>query len=589
MEIKNKFRYSINGEIISAIITYGLELKNLPGHLKIVRDNRRKHLLNGIKSPYIYLQKLIREHSEILDSVAIIQDKSITYKELMNSIEGLSNYLHFIAKGRKGENVSICAASSIEGIISFFSLNNLGLVNSRIFNGSQAEKMEYNIKSFDSKIMLVDEKNLDVLNSIIDNTNLETIIIISECNDEKIERFKQNHPNIKIIGIKQAINEGHNQEYYYHEPVEGEDMAAILYTSGSSGEPKPISISNRVYTNMVDIVCRTTNIKKCDGEKVVGVVSHEYPYAAINCTIMILLMGKTLIMPSHKNGNELDFNGIFANEPNRVQAIPNFYKLLEIYQKTKGLNINNLKKLNSIISGGERYLKSEKIKLLSFLEELGLSPLLIDGFGFGELGSAAALKFGLNKYFLLMNGIRAKAIDPKTYEELPNGTEGLLCFNSPTIADGYFNDSVSTSKSFITDDNNEKWFVSDTYGSTHGKLNRLIELGGRVREYFITSDGQGNFVKVYAGTVEDVIASVENVEDCVVVQSDNGAMPSPVAYVSLKDPTKVEDTLKNIEEKCKKLEKFAQPTEIIIDELTKRTKAGKKDYTHYKTLRKVNI
>lgn len=586
---KNELNFSINGELISYFITHFLEIKNLPNHWKIIKEERKGNLINGIKTPYYYLRELLGNNPQIMDSIAIIQDQKITYRELMMDIEGLSNYLHFIAQEKKGNNVSICSASSIEGIVAFFALNNLGLVNARIFNGSQAKKMEKNINNFASETILVDDNNIDVLTTIIENTKVKNVIIISECDDGKMERFRAKNPNINIVKYQDAIIKGHAQEFFYHETVESSDLASILYTSGSSGEPKPISISNKVYTNMLDIVCKTTSIKKCDNERVIGVVSHEYPYAAINCTIMILMMGKTLIMSSHNNGNEIDFNELNSNLPNRIQAIPNFYKLLEIYNQNKGLNITSLSRLNSIISGGERYLKSEKIKLLTFFKKIGLSPLLIDGFGFGELGSATALKFGLNDYFLLMNGIRAKAIDPVTRKTLPLDVEGLLCFNAPTIADGYYNDIESTSESFVFDENNDKWFISDTYGSVHGKLKRLIKLGGRVREYFITSDKQGNFIKVYAGTVEDVISCVENVENCVVVQSDNGATPSPIAYISLKDKSLAEKTIKDIEEMCKSLEIFARPTEFILEDYTKRTDAGKKDYTHYKTLRKINI
>lgn len=37
-----------------------------------------------------------------------------------------------------------------------------------------------------------------------------------------------------------------------------------------------------MHTNMVDVVCSTTDIVKCDRERVIAIVSHEYPYVAIN-------------------------------------------------------------------------------------------------------------------------------------------------------------------------------------------------------------------------------------------------------------------------------------------------------------------
>ena len=211
-------------------------------------------------------------------------------------------------------------------------------------------------------------------------------------------------------------------------------------------------------------------------------------------------------------------------------------------------------------------------------------PLLIDGFGFGELGSATALKFGMHDYFLLMNGIEAKSIHPDTGADLPLDEEGILCFTGPTIATGYYNNPEATEESFVKDENGKRWFISDTYGLVHGRKKRLVKLGGRIREYFITGDGAGNFVKVYAGTVEDVIMSCPYVSDCIVVPSDISATPSPVAYIAINEDseTSKEQIIEALKEKCRSLEKFAQPTRYEVEKVIARTNAGKKDYTYYK-------
>lgn len=309
-------------------------------------------------------------------------------------------------------------------------------------------------------------------------------------------------------------------------------------------------------------------------------------YAAINCTVMILLMGKTLIMPKHREDNSIDFDELMEAKPNRIQAILNFYKLWEQAQKNGTMKCSDFSSLNSVISGGERYLNNEKQELLSFLSRCNAKALLIDGFGFGELGSATALKFGMHDYFLLMNGIEAKSIHPETRVDLPLDEEGILCFTGPTIAAGYYKNDEATEKSFIKDEDGKKWFISDTYGLVHGKKKRLIKLGGRIREYFITGDGAGNFVKVYAGTVEDVIMSCPYVSDCIVVPSDTGATPSPVVYIAINKDGEMSKSqiIEALKEKCQSLEKFAQPSRYEVEEVIARTKAGKKDYGYYKKM-----
>lgn len=574
----------INNPIGCKLLTSILLHKNLPNHRKVKAATEKNILLNGWHSPYQCLKNLLSQYPDALNTVAIMQDRNITYKELWDEAEALANYLHFELSARKGENVSLCAASSIEGLVAFFALNRLGLVNARIFNGSQADKMKYNLNNFNSRIVMTDQNNLPVLSEIMEDTKVQEVIVLSDCEDAIRREFEKKHPQIRLVSYPQIQEKGKDYPKSFEEMISSEDLASILYTSGSSGEPKPISIPNRVYTNMVEVVCKTTNIVKCDGERVIGVVSHEYPYAAINCTVMILLMGKTLIMPKHRPDNRIDFDELMEAKPNRIQAIPNFYKLLEQAMQNGIMKGKDFSSLNSVISGGERYLNHEKQELLSFLAGCHAKPLLIDGFGFGELGSATALKFGMHDYFLLMNGMEAKAIHPETGADLPLDEEGIMCFTGPTIAAGYYNNAEATKKSFVKDAHNKLWFISDTYGSVHGRKKRLVKLGGRIREYFITGDGAGNFVKVYAGTVEDVIMSCPYVSDCIVVPSDAGATPSPVAYIAIQEGGEMskEQIIEDLKKRCRSLEKFAQPTRYEAEEVIVRTKAGKKDYGYYK-------
>lgn len=578
----------VNSKPISDLITQLLLIKNLPTHYKFVRKNQKGQLLNRKTkpSPFLYLMDLVKNHPELKNRIAIKEDREVTYEEMIEESLKLSQYLHNILKSEKGEKISICASSSIEGIEAFFAMSSLGLVNARIFNGSKKDKLNHNLKDFNSKTIFTDRNNIDELSLSLEDTNLENVILMDEVEKEKIMAFQQKNPNIRVVTWNEIQNQTLDSENVYLETVTPDDMAAILYTSGSSGEPKPISITNRVYVNMPDVVISTTNMPICDNEKAVGVVSHEYPYAAINSTIMVLLMGKTLIMPKHTANNEMDFDDLLSNHPEKIQAIPNFYKLLEVAKESGKLKLEDASFLSTVVSGGETFLTEEKIETIKFLNTLLANPLLIDGFGFGELGSATALKFGLSDYFLLMNGIQAKAVDPETGEDLKPGKEGILCLSSPSIAAGYYHNDEATQKSFITDENGTKWFKSDTYGSVHGLFNRLIKLGGRIREYFITGDGNGNFVKVYAGNVENVILSTGIVETSVVVPSDAKGLPTPIAYVSLHENCDLSDDQVEmvIREACKSLEIFAQPTEIHIEPSIKRTNAGKKDYGYYRKL-----
>lgn len=585
-----KVELSKNGHVVSNLITNLLLIKNLGKHYKIVRESLHRSHTDSI---YITFKKLLKEHPEILTRIAISQDFNITYEEFDNNIEYLANFYANFLKIEKGEKISVCAEPSIQGIINFFATNSLGAVQARIFNGSKEDTFLQNLIDFSSTTVLVDENNIDTLAKVASKTKVRNVIVVGECLSTQIENFKSLNPNINLVLWDDALKMGYNSPQHKNVEVNENDLAAILYTSGSSGEPKPILLPNRSFCRMVEIVKETTNEKVADGESVLGVVSHEYPYAANNSTTMILLLGKTLVLPSKNDPNNL--NKIFDKEINKIQVIPSFNKKIEadltsnidISIQSREDLIKSMASIDYVVDGGEPYTKAEKINFLSLLSSFGYSPLMIDGFGFGELGSATALKFGLSDYFLLMNGMEAKVIDEKTGEEVPKGQNGILCLTGPTIALGYHNRTEATEKSFVKDKDGKVWFISDTYGSVHGLASRLIKLHGRLRECFITGDGKGSFVKVYSGKIEDVILSTGYVKDCIVVASDNGATPSAVAYISLKEGVDIDQDIlmQIIKQKCESLNDFEQPTEYNFEDVIHRTPADKKDYEYYKSLR----
>ena len=79
-----------------------------------------------------------------------------------------------------------------------------------------------------------------------------------------------------------------------------------------------------------------------------------------------------------------------------------------------------------------------------------------------------------------------------------------------------------------------------------------------------------------------------NVKDCIVVPSDDSALPTPVAYYSLHNTSNENenDIIKSIIESCNSLEEFCRPTAYYYETEIKRTKAYKKDYMYYKDLQR---
>ena len=165
----------LNTKFGSNILTQILLHKNLIIHRRLIKADEKEKNLNEYENPYQYMKSLLQSHPELMGRIAVVQDKTITYKELWTEIEAFANYLYAHLDYQKGEIFSVCATSSIEGIVSFFALNRLGIISGRVFNGSQADKMKYNINNFSSTVVLIDNDNLEVLLRIVKNTKVKTV------------------------------------------------------------------------------------------------------------------------------------------------------------------------------------------------------------------------------------------------------------------------------------------------------------------------------------------------------------------------------------------------------------------------------
>lgn len=65
--------------------------------------------------------------------------------------------------------------------------------------------------------------------------------------DEDIEKFKSNHSNLKVISYSELVELG-TANPVEPTPPTPEDLACIMYTSGSSGTPKGVPISHAALT-----------------------------------------------------------------------------------------------------------------------------------------------------------------------------------------------------------------------------------------------------------------------------------------------------------------------------------------------------
>ncbi|MDB4223064.1 acyl--CoA ligase [Granulosicoccus sp.] len=286
---------------------------------------------------------------------------------------------------------------------------------------------------------------------------------------------------------------------------ESDDLAVILYTTGTTGEPKGVMLS---HSNLIFAGRASAGLRSIQSaDRVYGAlpITHVFGLASVvmaSATVGACVQLETRFKP------DLLFNAL-KNDISVLPAVPQMHALLMEYAEHKGLEKLQGGSLRYVSSGAAPLDPAWKRKAESFY---GLA--LQNGYGMTE--STAGISATNNaigspdiSVGTALPGIEIK-IDHCTGADA--SSEGEILTRGPHVMLGYFNNSGDTSK------------VIDKKGYLRtGDIGRIDEDGllhicGRCKELIIRSG-----FNVYPPEVEAAINDHPDVVQCAVIGRKNDA------------------------------------------------------------------
>ena len=259
------------------------------------------------------------------------------------------------------------------------------------------------------------------------------------------------------------------------EYIQDEEFA-VLFTSGSSGIPKGVSLTNLNILSNINGVCHLQPFP--DDSKMLANLPlfHSFGFT-ITMWLPLLNQIPIVTVPSPLEINK----NITAIENEKVTILLGTPTFLRGYLR-KGSS-NKFKSLQFVVAGAE---KSE-LNFIKHWESLAECKYL-EGYGLTETSPVLTLnttKFGVKHGSVgkILPHLKVKTIDPETHENLGRHESGILCFCGDSIFKEYIMDSQKTKECFIGD-----WFVTgdigylDTDGFIHlnGRISRFSKIGGEM-------------------------------------------------------------------------------------------------------------
>lgn len=217
-------------------------------------------------------------------------------------------------------------------------------------------------------------------------------------------------------------------------PVTSDDLAALLYTGGTTSNPKGVMLSHRnLVANAIQTRVWFADLR--EGKEVfLGVLPFSHSYGLTACLNLAVLSGSAIVlMPSFDTGAIL--KTIRRYRPTVFPGIPSIYAAINEYPDVRDYDVASVK---ICISGAS----SLPVEVQEGFEKL-TKGRLVEGYGLTEAGPVTHANplFGREKVGTVgipLPSTDARIVHPRTGRELKPGTIGELVIRGPQVMQGYW-------------------------------------------------------------------------------------------------------------------------------------------------------
>lgn len=530
------------------------------------------------KSMYQYLYD---ENCNYMKDVAMLYlNTKITYGKLFKNIDMLAEA--FSATGiKKGDTVTIISLNTPETFYVFYALNKIGAVACMEYVTQPKDMLYQSLLKIKPKLIVILNLFLSAFDSVLRKYDekvlvlspLDSLPFISRVIGRKKMDIKMQLPKELVVDFRTFIA-GKRQKFEVC--VDEHASAALMSTSGSTGVPKKVMLTNRNINSIAfQYKMSGMNINRRD-----TFISMAPPFHAFGIALTLhlpLCMGVMTIVatnPSAEKCSEL----FVKHNPNHVLgSIEHVMSIIE-HPKTQEMN---LKHLYTVAIGGESVSDAIREKINSFLHEHNADINMIVGYGMTELSSTAITE----KTDAWKNGsvgipqtmVNVKIIDEHTGTELTYGQNGEILVSSPGMMKEYIDNEDETKKIKVEDEDGNIWIRTGDLGCIDE--DGMVYIKGRIKRIFWTKDINTDHVfKLFPDYIEGEMDKLQFIKrSAVIAIPDRERINVAVAFVVLSE--KIKDVERCITEGLKEsVASYDIPSQFLIVEEIPLLTNGKIDY-----------
>lgn len=428
-----------------------------------------------------------RAAAEYGDAVACAMDgRTISYAELHDLVRRTAAALQ--KRGMRGGRVVLWAPNSIDWIVAALAVTYAGgtLVpaNSRytahevadivdrtdaalviVADGFLGRTQIADLRSLSPTARILDLADIGILAAVVDELDVATVEALADA-------------------------------------VAPDDIADILFTSGTSGRPKGVLSAHRQTVAAAESWSAVGEVTSADRYLVISPFFHSYGYKV---GVLVGLLHGCTLFPMATFDAEAALALIEAERITMVPGAPAIFLGLLESPAFAGTDTSSLRFANTGAANVPVTLVERLQRELSF-------DLVITAFGMTECVVATMCRRGDSDETVAttcgraIDGMETAIADPETGEHLPAGQEGELLLRGSQVMLGYLDDPAATAEAIDADG----WLHTGDVGVLDD--NGYLRITDRLKDMYIC----GGF-NVYPAEVEQALARLDGVVDVAVI------------------------------------------------------------------------
>ena len=430
-------------------------------------------------------------------ALSMVVGSVYTYRDFERLSRGIAQAL--ASNGiKKGDRVALLAENSPQWVIAWFGIVRAGAIVVPILNDFMPKQIANIIQHSGAKIVFASNK-------------LKAKLVEISPEPEIWDVSKDFEPSADSVELP---------------AVEADDLAMIVYTSGTTGISKGVMLSHRnILSNA--IACKSIiTLRRTDRLLSILPLAHTYEFT-IGMVIPLLYGAHIFYLDRPPSASAL-LPALKAVRPTIMLSVP--LVIEKVYQSGIAPELNGMKlyknklmrplilriagmKLKKTFGGHLRFFGIGGAPLAAEVEEFLKKAHFPYAIGYGLTETAPLIAGCAPKATFLrstgpvLKGVELRIANPKT-----STGEGEIQARGPNIFKGYWKDEARTKEAFTEDG----WFRTGDLGSIDNKGRLFVR--GRLKTMILGASGEN----IYPEEIESILNQMPEVEESLVVEEEDG-------------------------------------------------------------------